>query len=79
MLSGKLEVDTIVVDSPAFRVTRLKDGSLNLPFMKTEESGESEDVRTRYFNSISVRGASILMQPVSIVIWAAAIHSMFPG
>ncbi|WP_320008829.1 AsmA family protein [Maridesulfovibrio sp.] len=59
LLSGKLEVDTIVVDSPSFRVSRLKDGSLNLPVMKTEEHDESEAERPRYFNSISVRGASI--------------------
>ncbi len=59
LLSGSLEVDTIVVDSPSFHVSRLKDGSLNLPLMKTEEESDKGDKRTRYFNSLSVRGASI--------------------
>jgi AsmA protein len=60
LLSGELEVDTIIVDSPSLHVDRLKDGSLNLPVFDSSETEKERTSGERYFNRISVRGASIL-------------------
>ncbi|WP_421902579.1 AsmA family protein [Maridesulfovibrio sp.] len=60
LLSGDLEVDTIIVDSPSLHVDRLKDGSLNLPLIGSADSAESDNAGVRYFDSISVRGVSVL-------------------
>ncbi len=40
LLSGELEVDTIIVDSPSLHVDRLKDGSLNLPLLRSDNDAE---------------------------------------
>lgn len=59
LLSGELEVDTVIVDSPSLHIDRLKDGSLNLPLLGDGAESESNDVRMHYFNCISVRGVSV--------------------
>ncbi|TIH14135.1 AsmA family protein [Marinifilum sp. JC120] len=60
LLSGELEVDTIIVDSPFLHVDRLKNGSLNLPLLESEGGAEGKNVGLKYFNCISVRGVSVL-------------------
>ncbi len=60
LLSGELEVDTIIVDSPSLHVDRLKDGSLNLPLLGADDDAENDDVGIKYFDSISIRGLSVL-------------------
>lgn len=60
LLFGDLEVDTIVVDSPVFRLDRGKDGNLDLPFIGEGEEDGNDLPQTRIFKSISVRGMSVV-------------------
>ncbi|SDL11203.1 AsmA protein [Maridesulfovibrio ferrireducens] len=58
LILGRIEIDTIIVDSPVVRVDRGKDGKLNLPF----ENLSSDDQQGGGFvlcKSISVRGVSV--------------------
>ncbi|WP_320169460.1 AsmA family protein [Maridesulfovibrio sp.] len=56
LLHGELEVDTIVVDSPVFRMDRGRDGKLDFPAMGRVENATSEDSDGLFFRSITVRG-----------------------
>ncbi|WP_373682501.1 AsmA family protein [Desulfovibrio sp. JC010] len=60
LLSGELEVDTIIVDSPSLHVDRRKDGSLNLPLLNAADEAGAENDGSRYFDCFSVRGVSVL-------------------
>ncbi len=60
LLSGDLEVGTIIVDSPSLHIDRRKDGSLNLPMFDTDANTGKKKDRISYFNSITVRGVSVL-------------------
>ncbi len=60
LLFGDLEVDTIIVDSPVFRMNRGNNGKLDLPSMNGDEKGEIEAPSSRIFKSISVRGMNVV-------------------
>ncbi len=61
LLMGKIELDTVIVDSPVLRIDREKDGKLNLPIenISTKDQQGRSGVGTFLFKSISVRGVSV--------------------
>ncbi|CCO22051.1 AsmA family protein [Maridesulfovibrio hydrothermalis] len=60
LLHGNLEVDTIIVNSPVFRMDRGKDGKLDLPAMGESNAVSGSDPRIPFIKSITVRGVSIV-------------------
>jgi len=60
LLFGDLEVDTIIVNSPVFRLDRGIDGTLDLPHFGDGDESVEIDPQERIFKSISVRGMSVV-------------------
>ncbi|WP_432735800.1 AsmA family protein [Maridesulfovibrio sp. FT414] len=60
LLSGELEVDTVIVDSPVLRLDRGHDGRLDLPVVGDGKPADSSEPIDLFFRSISVRGVSVV-------------------
>ncbi|SME89765.1 AsmA family protein [Desulfovibrio gilichinskyi] len=61
LLIGKIELDTVIVDSPVLRIYRGKDGKLNLPLehISSNDQHGASGAGAVLFKSISVRGVSV--------------------
>lgn len=61
LLMGRIEIDTVIVDSPVFRIGRNKDGKLDLPLenISSHDQRKQNGLGSLLFKSISVRGVSV--------------------